>query len=137
MKFSIKNFFSKYDHIHSFLQIWSDLLKKFLMENFIFCAVNVLYNNYLNQPNEMFGQKYFCSLKKLRIFWINEFSQSYEKPDKPDCTLPKIIFSFFNVNQSDYTLPKRIFSFFYVNLHAKHQIYSLLNFEYTDDQGIL
>ena len=30
MKFSIKDFFSKYDH----------LLKKSLMENFIFCAVN-------------------------------------------------------------------------------------------------
>ena len=36
MKFSIKNFFSK-------LRIWSHLLKKFLMENFIFCAVNVAY----------------------------------------------------------------------------------------------
>ena len=32
MKFSIKDFFS-------FLRIWSNLLKKFLMENFIFCAV--------------------------------------------------------------------------------------------------
>ena len=39
MKFSIKDFFSKYDLIRSFLRIWSHLLKKFLMENFIFCAV--------------------------------------------------------------------------------------------------
>ena len=38
MKFFIKDFFSKYDHICSFLQIWSFLLKKSLMENFIFCA---------------------------------------------------------------------------------------------------
>ena len=36
MKFSIKNFFSKYDHIRSFLRIWSHLLKKSLMENLIF-----------------------------------------------------------------------------------------------------
>ena len=38
-KFSIKDFFSKYDQIHSFLRIWSHLLKKSLMENSIFCAV--------------------------------------------------------------------------------------------------
>ena len=39
MKFSIKDFFSKCDQIRSFLRIWSHLLKKSLMENFIFCAV--------------------------------------------------------------------------------------------------
>ena len=39
MKFSIKNFFSECDQIRSFLRIWSHLLKKSLMENFIFCAV--------------------------------------------------------------------------------------------------
>ena len=39
MKFSIKDFLSKCDQIRSFLQIWSLLLKKSLMENFIFCAV--------------------------------------------------------------------------------------------------
>ena len=39
MKFSIKDFFSKCDQICSFLRIWSHLLKKSLMENFIFCAV--------------------------------------------------------------------------------------------------
>ena len=33
------NFFSKCDQIHRKLKIWSHLLKKFLMENFIFCAV--------------------------------------------------------------------------------------------------
>ena len=39
MKFSIKNFFSKRDQIGSKLRIWSHLLKKSLMENFIFCVV--------------------------------------------------------------------------------------------------
>ena len=37
MKFSIKDIFSKFDQIHKNLRIWSHLLKKFLMENFIFC----------------------------------------------------------------------------------------------------
>ena len=46
MKFSIKDFFSKCDQIRSFLRIWSHLLKKSLMENFIFCAVQVLYYNF-------------------------------------------------------------------------------------------
>ena len=36
MKFPITDFFSKCDQIHSFLWIWSHLLKKSLMENFIF-----------------------------------------------------------------------------------------------------
>ena len=39
MMFSIKDLFSKFDQIRSFLQIWSHLRKKSLMENFIFCAV--------------------------------------------------------------------------------------------------
>ena len=39
MKFSIKDFFSKCDQICSFLRIWSRLLNKSLMENFIFCTV--------------------------------------------------------------------------------------------------
>ena len=39
MKFSIKDFFGKFDQIHIFLLIWSHLLKEYLMEGFIFCAV--------------------------------------------------------------------------------------------------
>ena len=39
MKLSIKNFFSKYDQISRKLRIWSHLLKKSVMENFIFCAM--------------------------------------------------------------------------------------------------
>ena len=40
MKFSMKDFFSKCDQIRSFLQLWSHLLKKPLIENFVFCAVH-------------------------------------------------------------------------------------------------
>ena len=39
MKLPIKDFFSQCDQISSFLRIWSDLLEKSLMENFIFCAM--------------------------------------------------------------------------------------------------
>ena len=52
MKFCIKDFFSKCDQIRRELWIWSHLLKKSLMENFIVCAMqcaetllrNVSYN---------------------------------------------------------------------------------------------
>ena len=40
LKFSIKNFFSECDQIRRNLRIWAHLLKKSLMENFIFCAVH-------------------------------------------------------------------------------------------------
>ena len=40
MKFSIKDFFCKCDQVRWKLRIWSHLLKKSLVENFIFCAVN-------------------------------------------------------------------------------------------------
>ena len=44
MKFSIKDIFSKSDQIHRKLRIWSHLLNKSLMENFIFCAVTCMKN---------------------------------------------------------------------------------------------
>ena len=40
-KFSIMDFFSKCDQIRMKLGIWSHLLKKSIMENFIFYAVNM------------------------------------------------------------------------------------------------
>ena len=43
MKFSIKNFFSKCDKIRRNLRIWSYLLEKSLMENFIFWAMSAFY----------------------------------------------------------------------------------------------
>ena len=41
MKFPIEGFFSICDQICKKLRIWSHLLKKLLMENFIFYAVKV------------------------------------------------------------------------------------------------
>ena len=42
MTFSTKEFFINCDQIRRKLPIWSHLLKKTLMENFIFCAVSVV-----------------------------------------------------------------------------------------------
>ena len=50
-EFSTKNFFSKCVQIRSFLRIWSHLLKKSLMENFIFCAVIVLFEPFFDSNN--------------------------------------------------------------------------------------
>ena len=41
MKFSIKDFFSECDQIRRKLRICSHLMKKFLMENSIFCVVTL------------------------------------------------------------------------------------------------
>ena len=38
VKIPIEYFFNKCDQIHSFLRIWSHLLKKTLMENFFLCS---------------------------------------------------------------------------------------------------
>ena len=42
-KFSIKEFFSKCDQIRIFLRIWSHLLKKSLMEKFIFFCSDIYF----------------------------------------------------------------------------------------------
>ena len=61
MKFSIKDFFSKCDQIRSKMRIWSHLLKKSLMENFIFCAV-LLISFYL----------WFSLLRKKNLIELHE-----------------------------------------------------------------
>ena len=57
MKFSIKDFFSKCDQIRRELRVWSRLLKKFLMENFVFCAVKKLIY--------LFSNLWICNRKEL------------------------------------------------------------------------
>ena len=44
MKFPMKDFFSKYDQIRRKLRISLHLLKKSLMENFIICAVTIIFH---------------------------------------------------------------------------------------------
>ena len=49
MKVSVKDLFNKFDQIRRKLQIWSHLLKKSLMENFIFSAVYHKEECHINQ----------------------------------------------------------------------------------------
>ena len=57
-KVSINDFFSKCDQFCRKLRIWSHLLKKSLIENFIFCAVVKKENWYLQnfQKNTVLGK---------------------------------------------------------------------------------
>ena len=73
MKFSIKDFFGKCDQSRSFQWIWSHLLKKPLMGNFIFSAVAII------RLNETFSI--------LFPYWSYHWSEyliSYSRYDK--CT---------------------------------------------------
>ena len=75
MKYSTKVFFSKCDQIRNFLQIWSHLLNKSLMENLIFCAVSVPKGN-----------------SKFEILLVKIFSLK-QKPNKAvKATIEKIKF---------------------------------------------
>ena len=66
LKFSIKDFFSKCDQIGSFQRIWSHLLKKSLMENFIFCTVFI--NPFLDNAPILYW------LKTPENLWVLNFS---------------------------------------------------------------
>ena len=59
MKLSIKDFFSKCDQIRRKLRIWSHLLKKPLMENFIVCAVMMKFSMTIQHHNINVYHKYF------------------------------------------------------------------------------
>ena len=48
MKYSINDFFSKLGQIRSFLVIWSHLLRKTLMENYIFFVLRQYLNYYVD-----------------------------------------------------------------------------------------
>ena len=73
MKFFIKDFSSKYDQIRSFQRIWSHLLKKSLMENFIFCAVIVAQNWNL-------GDWFLVRYQYILVFGnVNTFSSKWTK----------------------------------------------------------
>ena len=72
MKFSITDFFNKCDQVRSFLRIWSHLLKKPLMENFIFRAVLV------NKFFESFSHWLAFRLKKDKKYRIKTFPVKQE-----------------------------------------------------------
>ena len=116
MKFSIKDFFSKCDQIRSWIRIWSYLLKKCLIENYIFCAV---YNS--NSKSHSFFTttanlwKFRCSMFHQNL--LQFFTLGYHrKVHKPFWASDGNLFLFFVRNSwlllkkmNFYTFPARIF----------------------------
>ena len=87
MKFLFKDFFRKRDQIRSFLRIWSHLLKKSLIENFIFYAV---------------GYKLLTNQRSLEI--INERENPLRKPQPFSNMEFSIYFLTFGINKSPRTV---------------------------------
>ena len=76
MKFSIKDFFSKCDQIHSFLRIWSRLLKKYLMENFIFYAASY-HGNSCSRVFLQRAPKHFAKSSSFMLEYFFNNASSY------------------------------------------------------------
>ena len=74
MKFSIKDFFSKCDQIYRKPRIWPHLLKKTLMENFIFCAVwcKIIKDKILKMDNGYIGKNSY--FEEPENFFKNQLS---------------------------------------------------------------
>ena len=70
MTFSIRDFFSKYDQIRSFLRVWSRLLKNFLMENFIFvyCLSRTGFRIFKKIDASCEGYAHFTKYAKTIVF---------------------------------------------------------------------
>ena len=97
IKFSIKNFLSKCDQIRSFLWIWSHLLKKSLMENFIFCAVYGILNVSLYCLQVLLeisanSSKIIYFYFALRVHWRLIFANVNVVRD---CTLSRLFYLFY------------------------------------------
>ena len=70
MKFSIKDYFSQRNQTRKKLRIWSHLLKKPLMENFIFCAMIYLYIIQTERINNSVStNEIMLNLCSSNIFW--------------------------------------------------------------------
>ena len=69
IKFSNKDFFSKFGQIRSSQRIWSHLLKISLMENFIFCAVMTAVKPHLCIIN-LINKTSTCYVILYHLIWI-------------------------------------------------------------------
>ena len=83
MKFSIKDFFSKRDQIRSFLRIWSYLLKKSLIENFMLFAVNVQLFWQIRKPKSII----FHTMAQRNIYVHKCVLHSFNKFSSGTCVL--------------------------------------------------
>ena len=112
MKFSINDFFSKYDQIHRKLRIWSYLLKQSLSENFFFCAViqgtnSVVLMQVVRYSGSMIVWiifKKICYTKMFKICfqkWLSKrvpkkkcsanMQQIYRRAPMPKCDFNKVV----------------------------------------------
>ena len=74
MKFSIEDFFSKSDQIRNLLRIWSHLLKKSSMENFILCAMYLAnFNVKLRRAIFAVGISIGVSITKTFFYMLTDF----------------------------------------------------------------
>ena len=71
MKFFIKDFFNKCDQ----LRIWSHLLKKSIMENFILCAVLCSFLKHLGEPkvNQFLPHNQLLNVARLEFSYYHLF----------------------------------------------------------------
>ena len=74
-KFFIKDFFHKCDQVRRKLRIWSHLLKKYLMENFIFSEV-LLLNLKKNRLNFLLKNAVIL-VKYLRGFKVQQLNSNF------------------------------------------------------------
>ena len=87
MKTSIKDFFSKCDQIDRFLRIWSHLLNKSLMENYIFCAVKLSIPLFCLQKRNK-----FCPKNAERKIDICNFAYYQINTETSSCKIQKAYF---------------------------------------------
>ena len=96
MKFSIKNFFSKFDQIRrKLLRILLHLLKKSLTENFIFCTVDYLDPLALKCKFDFWVgilsfliRKLFCFFENCKVGIESELTEIYTVK-KSKCSIEK------------------------------------------------
>ena len=74
IKFSIKDFFSKCDQFQKKIRVWSHLLKKFLMENFIFCEASILISVFNKQAVWSY-EKVINGFMSLFNFYADSFQE--------------------------------------------------------------
>ena len=122
MRFSFKDFVCKCDKVHSFLRIWSHLMRKFLIENIIFCVVYFqmcLYSSssvhnfsYLTKSWQIlaFRPPYWFTLKEKRPISSNRALKADSRLGWPNNFL--MFWSYFLLKKENYPISAFVQSLF-------------------------
>ena len=92
-RFSIKDLFSKCDQIRRKLRIWSHLLKRSLIENFTFCAVNIVISRLRCNfaiLSEWFYENYMSLNADKRHFLTQDFNEPFPDFSFDDTTIVNV-----------------------------------------------